>query len=152
MKLPLIALVVFALWAGTANAHDHYDRMSYAQLAVAGKKEVARGGTYSVRYGDCSSRLKRISYELVQRVFAPYGSAAIRWAQYIVSRESGHCPGAVNTTYSSWREQAQCIAQLIPRYHSWVNYTRCKTDPAYSVQVFRKLSNGGRSTGPWSTY
>lgn len=120
---------------------------SYEQLAENARQEVKHGGTYSVRYGSCSGRLKILSRELVERAFRPYGTT--QWALYIVGRESGFCPGAVNTTYSNWNQQAQCIAQLIPAYHTWVNYKKCKSDPAYSVQVFEHLSKGGRNTGPW---
>lgn len=121
---------------------------SYEQLAENAREEVRRGGTFSVRYGDCSSRLQSLSRELIERTFGPHGTA--NWALYIVDRESGFCPGAVNTTYSSWTQRAQCIAQMIPAYHTWVDYDRCKTDPAYSVKVFAELSNYGTSTGPWN--
>lgn len=122
--------------------------MSDEQLAEAGKRAIANGGTYSVRWGDCSNDVKTIVKELINRYFGPHGTE--RWAYYIVDRESGFCPGAVNTTYSDWSQQAQCVAQLIPEYHRWVDYDRCKTDPAYSVAVFAKLSRNGQSTGPWS--
>ncbi len=121
---------------------------SDAQLKKAGKEAIANGGTYSVRYGDCSSDVKAIVRELINRTFGPFGTES--WATYIVDRESGFCPGAVNTTYSDWNQQAQCVAQMIPAYHTWVNYKRCKSDPAYSVLVFAELSNYGTSTGPWS--
>lgn len=129
------------------NADRYIPYMSYSQLAQQGRLEVQHGGTYSMRYGDCSSRLKNISHELLDRAFRPYGTQG--WAEYIVDRESGFCPGAVNTTYSSWNQRAQCLAQLIPEYHTWVDYDRCKSDPAYSVWVFLHLSKGGHSTGPW---
>lgn len=118
------------------------------QLAEKGKEAIASGGSYSVRYGDCSEKVKTIVKELLVRAFGPYGT--IQWANYIVGRESGYCPGAVNTTYSSASQQAQCVAQLIPAYHTWVDYKRCKSDPAYSVHVFDVLSNHGTSTSPWS--
>lgn len=123
----------------------HY--WSYDQLAENAREEVRNGGTYSIRYGGCSERLKTLSRELVERAFRPYGTS--QWALYIVGRESGFCPGAVNTTYSNPMQQAQCIAQMIPAYHTWVDYKRCKSDPAYSVQVFKELSDGGSKTGPW---
>lgn len=129
------------------NATSNIPHMSDEQLADQARLEVRNGGTYSVRYGDCSERLKALSRELVDRAFAPYGTQS--WAEYIVGRESGFCPGAVNTTYSSWSQQAQCLAQLIPAYHTWVDYDRCKSDPAYSAWVFVRLSRGGHSTGPW---
>ena len=132
------------------NDIRYVHKFSDSQLAEQARLEVKNGGTYSIRYGDCSSRLKTLSRELVERAFRPYGTTS--WALYIVGRESGFCPGAVNTTYSNSKEQAQCIAQMIPRYHTWVDYKRCKSDPAYSVKVFRELSNGGKSTRPWSSY
>jgi hypothetical protein len=125
----------------------YINQWSYDQLADQARQEVRNGGTYSVRYGDCSERLKELSHELIERSFSRFGT--VQWALYIVGRESGFCPGAVNTTYSSWTQQAQCIAQLIPAYHQWVDYKRCKSDPAYSVQVFLHLSDGGTKTGPW---
>lgn len=130
------------------NDIRYVHKFSNEQLAEQAREEVRLGGTYSVKYGDCSYRLKVLSRELVERAFRPYGTQS--WALYIIDRESGFCPGAVNTTYSSWRERAQCIAQMIPRYHDWVDYDKCKSDPAYSVKVFRELSNGGKSTGPWN--
>lgn len=129
------------------NATNYIPLMPTPQLAEQARLEVRHGGTYSMRYGDCSYRLKAMSRELLVRAFRPYGTQG--WAEYIVNRESGFCPGAVNTTYSSWNQRAQCLAQLIPAYHAWVNYDKCKNDPAYSVEVFLHLSKGGRSTGPW---
>ena len=123
-------------------------KWSYAQLTEQGKEAIANGGTYSVRYGDCSNTIKTIVKELLNRKFGPHGT--YYWAYSIVNRESGFCPGAVNTTYSDPNQQAQCVAQMIPAYHTWVDYDRCKSDPAYSVQVFANLSNYGTSTGPWS--
>lgn len=130
------------------NNTEYISWFTYEQLVEQGKLEVRHGGTYSYRYGDCSNRLQSISRELVHRIFGPHGTES--WAVYIIDRESGFCPGAVNTTYSSWNQRAQCIAQMIPAYHTWVDYDRCKTDPAYSVKVFAELSNYGTSTGPWS--
>lgn len=129
------------------NASSYIPLMSDDQLAQQGRLEIRHGGTYSVRYGDCSERLKAISRELVSRAFAPYGTQS--WAEYIVGRESGFCPGAVNTTYPNPNQRAQCLAQLIPAYHTWVDYKKCKSDPSYSVWVFVRLSRGGHSTGPW---
>lgn len=110
--------------------------------------EVKRGGVYSQRWGDASPLLKSLCYEAVGRAFGPNAS----WARYIVNRESGCNPGAVNTTYSSWSQRAQCIAQMIPAYHRWVDFNRCKTDLRYAVEIFVRLSRGGSSTGPWATY
>ena len=132
-----------------ATAADRIDRLPTNVLVKEGKKITGKQ-TFSVRHGGCSRYAQRIAYELVERAFRPYGT--VSWALYIVRRESGFCAGAVNTTYNSWREQAQCLAQMIPKYHTWINYKRCKSDPAYSVAVFLRLSRGGHSTGPWSTY
>ena len=130
------------------NSLDYLNLWSLKQLREQAKAEVRNGGTYSVRHGGCSERLQILSEELVNRYFAPYGTQA--WARAIVARESGFCPGAVNTTYSDPGEQASCIAQFIPNIHTWVNYKRCKSDPAYSVAIFVRLSKGGRYTSPWN--
>lgn len=129
-----------ALRAGRLNVLTTYD------LYYAADREVKQGGIYSIAWGGASPLLTSLCYEAVSRAFGPNA----QWARHIVNRESGCNPGAVNTTYSSWREQAKCIAQLIPRYHGWVDYPRCQRDLRYSVQVFYALSNGGSSTGPWS--
>lgn len=125
-----------------------YDRLNDSDLYALADQAVAHGGIYSQRWGDASPILKSICYEAVRRSFARFGTE--RWAIYVVNRESGCNPGAVNTTYSSWSQRAQCIAQMIPAVHTWVDYGRCKRDLRYAVQVFVKLSNGGSSTGPWS--
>lgn len=121
---------------------------SNEQLREQAKEEVANGGTYSVRHGGCSSRLQSLSQEITRRQFGPHGT--YWWADSIIRRESGYCPGAVNTTYSDPSQQASCIAQFIPAVHRWVNYKRCKSDPWYSVAIFVKLSKGGRYTSPWN--
>lgn len=141
-----VVLALAALTAGTASAG--VNDMTYAQLDRAAKQEVKRGGIYSMRWGDASPWLKTLCYEMLERKFAPYGTQ--RWARYIVNRESGCNPGAVNTTYSSWRQRAQGLAQLIPAYHTWVNYSLMLRDIKYGIAVFLRLSKGGRSTGPWA--
>ena len=121
--------------------------MTYAQLEEQSSREIANGGIYSMRWGDASPRLRSLCYEMVGRAFSRFGTQ--QWALAIVERESGCNPGAVNTTYSAWEERAQCIAQLIPRYHTWVDYVRCKRDIGYAIAVFVRLSRGGTSVGPW---
>lgn len=148
--LTVIILTGVLVITGEAQAasQDRVDKLSYYQLKQEGIKVVRNGGTYSVRWGDCSPYLKRIVQEIIERVFSPHKTE--EWADYIVYRESGYCPGAVNTKYSNPDQQAQCVAQMIPAYHEWVDYKKCKSDPAYSVRVFERLSKGGYSTGPWS--
>jgi hypothetical protein len=84
---------------------------------------------------------------MVDRAFRPYGTQA--WAHYVVNRESGCNPAAINTTYSDPMQQATGLSQMIPAIHRWVDYGRVQRDMGYAVAVFVKLSDGGRSTGPW---
>lgn len=130
-------------------ANDRIDRMSYPQLAKAADRAVQNGAIRSYRYGDASPYLKRICYEMVERAFSRFGQYAVDWALYVVGRESDCNPGAENHKYSSWSQQAQGIAQMIPAYHTWVNYTRLKRDLRYAVAVFVRLSRGGSSRRPW---
>lgn len=151
-KLAILATVVLvALLAGSATqastAGDRVSKMSWVTLAKEAKKVVRNGGCHSVRHRDASQYLMRLSYELVLRAFLPFGTE--RWALYIVDRESGFNPCAVNTTYSYWREQARCLMQAIPKYHAWVDYKRCNSDPAYAVRVFVRMSRGGHHVSPW---
>lgn len=125
-----------------------YDALPDRDLYALADQAAAHGGVYSERWGDASTILKSVCYEAVRRSFARFGTE--QWAVYVVRRESGCNPGAVNTTYSSWSQRAQCIAQMIPAVHTWVDYGRCKRDLRYAVQVFVKLSDGGSSTGPWA--
>ena len=124
------------------------DRMSYAQLEKAANKAIRSGHVYSHRWGDASPWLKTLCYEMLDRAFAPYGTQS--WAKYIVNRESGCNPAAINTTYSDPCQRATGLSQMIPCVHRWVNYQRVQRDMGYAVAVFVKLSRGGRSTGPWS--
>lgn len=117
-------------------------RASDQALAWAARREVARGGVYSSRWGAASARLKALTREILYRGFRPYGTQ--RWAAHIVYRESGFNPGAVNAS-----SYATGLAQMMPSIHTWVNYTRVKRDVPYAVAVFVKLSRGGRVTGPW---
>lgn len=125
-----------------------YEQLTDGDLYGLASQEVARGGIYSIRWGGASPLLTGLCYEAVRRGFAPFGTQG--WARYIVNRESGCNPGAVNTTYSAWSQRARGIAQLIPGIHTWVDYNRYGTDLRYAVWVFVRLSRGGSSTGPWS--
>ena len=100
-----------------------------------------------MRWGDASPYLRTLCYEMISRKFSRFGTQS--WARYVVNRESGCNPGAVNTTYSSWSQRAQGLAQLIPAYHRWVDYPRMLRDVDYGIAVFVKLSKGGSNTGPW---
>lgn len=147
----IVTLIIALTIVPVANARhlqsDRIDRLPTKVLAKEAKK-VAVKQTYSHRHGHCSRYLQKLSYELVQRAFQRYGTQD--WALYVVDRESGFCPGAINTTYSAWREQAKGLAQLIPKYHSpSIDYDRILRDPAYAVKVFVSLSHGGKRTGPW---
>lgn len=125
-----------------------FDLLSDRDLYAAADAEIKRGGIYSERWGGASQTLTSLCYEAVRRQFSPFGTQ--EWARFIVNRESGCNPGAVNQTYSSWGQRARGIAQLIPAYHSWVDYARYESDLRYAVGVFVRLSHGGRSVGPWA--
>ena len=144
----LAAVLAVSLFCTTAAQAGNVDRMSYAQLERAANNAIRHGHVYSHRWGDASPWLKTLCYEMVERAFAPYGTQ--RWAVYIVNRESGCNPAAINTTYSDPCQRATGLSQMIPCVHRWVNYSRVQRDMGYAVAVFVKLSNGGRSTGPWS--
>lgn len=120
--------------------------MTYAQLYKESKREIARGGIYSHRWGDASLYLRTICYEMIKRKFSWQYQA---WAHYVVNRESGCNPAAVNTTYGSWTEQAKGIAQIIPKYHTWIDYKLYMSDMKYAVAVFLRLSRNGHNQSPW---
>jgi hypothetical protein len=144
-----VSFLAFALEPASARS-NRVDSLPTKVLAKEAKKVVRNGGTFSVRHGDCKPYLKRLVYELVQRGFRPHGSYAMSQAIYIVRRESGFCPGAVNTRYSSWRQQAKGIAQWVPATQpGWINYKRLVSDPYYAVRVFVVTSDHGRDFGPW---
>jgi len=143
----LVAVSLFVLVVATPAHAGTTDRMSYAQLERAANKAIRSGHVYSHRWGDVSPWLKTLCYEMVDRAFAPYGTQA--WAHYVVNRESGCNPAAINTTYSDPCQQATGLSQMIPCVHRWVNYKRVQRDMGYAVAVFVRLSDGGRSTGPW---
>lgn len=138
----MITLTLIALLAPTAATADKVDRMSYRQLANAGDRAIDNGHVYSHRWGDASEYLKRICYEMVERAFAPYGTAS--WATAIVNRESGCNPGAINSSSGTTG-----IAQIHPGYHHWVDFQRVQRDMRYALATFVRLSRGGRNTGPW---
>ena len=150
--MKVIAIIVSALvMTPLASAHSsRIDQLPTKVLAKEAKKVVKNGGVYSPKCGDASPYLLRLSYELVERAFRPYGTEG--WALYIVGRESCFNPGAINFKWDGWKNQAKGLAQLIPVYHPWVNYDRMLVDPWYGAQVFVKLSRGGTRTGPWKIY
>lgn len=149
MKKFIVITMLALIMAPVASAHEsRIDKLPTKVLAKEAKKVVRHGGVYSHKCGDASPYLKRLSYELVERAFRPYGTQD--WALYIVGRESCFNPGAINTKYSNPKQQATGLAQLIPAIHTWVNYDRMVKDPWYGAMVFVKLSNGGKSTGPWA--
>lgn len=143
----LLALFVFVVVAFAPAQASASDRMSYAQLERAANKAIRSGHVYSHRWGDVSPWLRTLCYEMVDRAFAPYGTQA--WARMVVNRESGCNPAAINTTYSDPRQRATGLSQMIPAVHTWVDYDRVQRDMGYAIAVFIKLSDGGRSTGPW---
>lgn len=139
-----LAVILALTVVSGATAHDsrRLDRMSYDQLAREADKVIRNGGIYSHRWGDASRYLIDICYEMVERAFKPYGTQA--WAAYIVRRESGCNPGAINSSSGTTG-----IAQIHPRYHTWINYTRVQRDMKYALWTFVRLSRGGANTGPW---
>lgn len=141
--LPILAIAIaLALPASSVASGDRVDRMTDANLAKAARQAVKHGGIRSTRWGDATPWLRRLSYELVERGFRPYGTQ--RWALYIVNRESGFNPGAVN-----WSSGCAGLPQIHPM-HRWVNFKRLKADPAYAVRVFVRMSRGGSHTSPWA--
>lgn len=121
--------------------------LSTDQLYERAQWEIAHGGIYSHAWGAVSPRLQEACYELVNREFSRFGTGS--WAVRIVRRESGCNPAAVNYTYSDPGERATGLSQMIPNVHRWVDYGRVMRDMRYSIAVFIRLSDGGRSTGPW---
>lgn len=131
----------------------NYSRLSDRDLYELADTAIRHGGIYSIGWGDASPIVRGACYEAVSRAFARYGTSS--WARFIVNRESGCNPAAQNTTYAKcWRwstcERATGISQMIPSIHDWVDYDRVQRDLRYAVQVFVRLSDGGRTTGPWS--
>lgn len=122
-------------------------RLTTSQLYDNAQWEIAHGAIYGHGWGAVSSRLQELCYELVSRAFSPYGTSD--WAVYIVRRESGCNPAAINYTYNDPGERATGLSQMIPNVHTWVDYQRVMYDLKYAIAVFVRLSDGGRSTGPW---
>ncbi len=149
MKVLLISIMALILTPLAHAQGSRIDKLPTKVLAKEARKVVRNGGIKSHRYGDATPYLKRLSYELVERAFLPYGYDRVQWALYIVDRESDFNPGAINTTWSGWEEQAKGLAQLIPKYHTWVNFDRMLRDPYYAARVFVRLSKGGKETSPW---
>lgn len=116
--------------------------MSYGQLAREANTAIRNGAVHSHRWGDASPYLIRICYAMVDRAFRPYGTSS--WARMIVNRESGCNPGAINSSSGTTG-----IAQIHPAYHHQFDYWRMQRDMRYAVAAFLRLSDGGRSTGPW---
>lgn len=131
----LCSLAIPAAQAGTED-------MSYNQLARAGNKAIQKGHVYSSRWGDASPWLRSICYEMIDRAFAPFGTQ--RWAHYVVNRESGCNPGAINSDSA-----ANGIAQIMPSVWTQYDHYRMRHDLRYAVSVFVRMSNGGRYTRPW---
>lgn len=145
MRLVTILTVLFIFFGGTGQAalsNSESTAQTYDQLIKKANKEIRNGGIYSHRWGDASPRLRRLCYELVERAFRPYGTQ--QWALYVVRRESGCNPGAINSSSGTTG-----IAQIHPRYHKWINYWRVQRDMRYALWTFVRLSRGGHNTGPW---
>lgn len=121
--------------------------LTTSELYSAAQWQINHGGIYSHAHGAVSPRLSEICYELINRAFSPYGTQ--EWAKYVVRRESGCNPAAINYTYSDPGERATGLSQMIPNVHRWVDYNRVMHDMRYSIAVFKRLSNNGKSTGPW---
>jgi soluble lytic murein transglycosylase-like protein len=72
------------------------------------------------------------------------------WFAYAVMQQESDCnPGAHNFKWSGWHNQAQGIAQMIPKYHTWVNFKRLKHDLNYAIACFLRLSKNGTNGQPW---
>ncbi len=142
MKTLMVLTVIVMIAAPASQASDRIDRMTNQELADAANTAIRNGHVYSSRWGDASEWLKALCYEMVDRAFRPYGTQA--WARYVVNRESGCNPGAINSSSGTTG-----IAQIHPAYHRWINYYRVKTDMRYAIRTFLRLSRGGSNTGPW---
>ena len=118
------------------------NQIPYRFLAKVGDKAIRQGHVYSHRWGDASPWLKAICYEMIDRAFGPYGTQG--WARYVVNRESGCNPAAINSS-----SQTTGIAQIHPAYHRWVDFHRVQRDMDYAMRTFLRLSRNGRNTGPW---
>lgn len=114
----------------------------YRFLAKVADKAIRKGHVYSHRWGDASPWLKSLCYEMVDRAFSPYGTQG--WARYVVNRESGCNPAAINSSSGTTG-----IAQIHPAYHTWVDFRRVQRDMAYALRTFLRLSRNGSNTGPW---
>jgi len=137
-----LTMISLNLYIASSASADRVDQLPTGKVASEARKVVRNGGTYSTRWGDCSTYLQRLSQELVERAFRPYGTH--EWALYIVNRESGFCPGAVNSSSGTTG-----LAQFDPPSHPSYDYDRMKRDPAYAVRAFVRLSQGGKYTQPW---
>lgn len=143
MTATIIVLLFTATTHAANKASGHIaDRMTVHQLKKAAKTAVRKGHIHSTRWGDATPWLRRLSTELVERAFRPYGTQ--QWALYIVHRESGGNPGAVNR-YSG----CAGLMQVLPSAHPWVNIKRLKADPGYAAAVFVRMSHGGSYRSPW---
>lgn len=118
------------------------NEIPYRFLAKVADKAIRKGHVYSSRWGDASPWLRSLVREMVERRFSEFGTQ--RWALYVVNRESGFNPGAINSSSGTTG-----IAQIHPAYHRWVDYYLVKRDMRYALATFVRLSRGGRSTGPW---
>jgi hypothetical protein len=134
---------ILATAAVQPAAGAELDRMSYGQLNKAANKAIRNGHVYSHRWGDASPWLKSLCYEMVSRAFAKFGTSS--WAVYIVNRESGCNPAAINSSSGTTG-----IAQFHPPSHPQYNYHRMQRDMAYAIRAFIRLSGGGRYTRPWA--
>lgn len=145
--LAVILVVVAALAStGTAQGHgDRLDHMTYQQLYRESKRLISNGAIYSTAYGVVHPRLKQICYEMLERKFG-----GRYWFAYAVMQQESDCnPGAHNFKWSGWHNQAQGIAQMIPKYHTWVNFKKLKHDLHYAIACFYRLSRGGTNGQPW---
>lgn len=146
MRLVTILTVLILLFIGIGQTalggNTNNKRFTTEQLYKQADKAIANGCIRSSRWGDACPYLIKLCYELVKREFSPYGTAS--WAVYIVRRESGCNPGAVNS-----KSGTTGIAQIHPTYHTWINYYRVKRDMKYAVKTFLRLSRNGHNTGPW---
>ena len=145
MRVILIVLIASVLATAAVSSasggQQDLNRMSYAQLAKAGDRAIRSGHVYSSRWGDASAWLKSICYEMVERAFRPFGTQ--EWATFVVNRESGCNPGAINSSSG-----ANGIAQIL-QSHTQFDHYRMRHDLGYAVAAFVRMSGGGRNTQPW---
>lgn len=143
----LIAAVAVNVGLAARDTHsiaavDRVSKMSQPTLEREARKVARTGGIVCSRHGCATPYMKRLSYELVARLFDSNNEA---WALCVVRRESGGNPGAVSRT------DDHNLAQFNrPSWQHAYDFDLLAWDPVYGARSFFNLSGGGRSRSPWN--